>query len=150
MNEDWQIDLDSFNILFLPELQEALPPDMLPDIEAIRQQIRQMQKEEEVAFDIRFSVVEPTAASECCEAPRQKKASRRKKALGAGPPSFIDTLFEDNETAANRQNDKKKQYLYTRKMPLPDAFDRLAAIPASSPSIRPRYGREDKWQKTWP
>ena len=59
-----------------------------------------MQKEEEVAFDIRFSVVEPSAASEYCETPRQKKASRRKKALGAGLPSFLDTLFEDNEEAA--------------------------------------------------
>ena len=100
MNEDWPIDLDSFNILFLPELLEELPPDMLPDIEAIRQQIRQMQKEEEIECDIRFRVVEPSAASEYCETPRSKKASRRKKALGAGLPSFLDTLFEDNEAAA--------------------------------------------------
>lgn len=75
MKEDRQIDFDSFNILFLPELLEALPPDMLPYVEDIRQQIREIQKEEEIENDILFSVVGSAAVSECCE----KQSVRKKK-----------------------------------------------------------------------
>lgn len=89
MNEDRQIDLESFNILFAPELQEELPPDMLPYIEDIRRQIQGMQVEME--SDIRFSVVEPSPALECCEAPRRKKVQE------AGRASCLDTLFEDEK-----------------------------------------------------
>ena len=75
MKEDRPIDFDSFNILFLPELLEALPPDMLPYVEDIRQQIREIQKEEEIESDILFSVVGSAAVSECCE----KQSVRKKK-----------------------------------------------------------------------
>lgn len=91
MNEDRQIGFDSFDILFLPELLEALPPDMLPYVEDIRQQIREMQKEEEEESDIRFSAVgSAAAASECCE-----KQSVRKK-TASRLPSFLDAMFTDD------------------------------------------------------
>ena len=100
MNEDRQIDLERFDILFAPELQEALSPDMLPYIEDICRQIRDMRGE--ISCDIRFSVVEPDTVNECCEAPRRKSFSRREKAMGAGLPSFMDTLFKDEEASEDR------------------------------------------------
>ena len=98
MNEDRQIDLERFDILFAPELQEALPPEMLPDIEDICRRIRDMRGE--ITCDIRFSVVEQD--SMCCEAPRRKSSSRLEKAMGAGLPSFVDTLFKDEEASEDR------------------------------------------------
>lgn len=92
MKEDRQIDFDSFNILFLPELLEALPPDMLPYVEDIRQQIREIQKEEEIENDILFSVVGSAAVSECYE-----KQSVRKKKYASRQPSFLDAMFTNDE-----------------------------------------------------
>lgn len=100
MNEDRYIDLEYFNILFQPELQQELPPDMLPYIEDLQRMILEKQAED---AEIRFSVVVDEKPSECCEyapreeAPRRKSFSRREKAMGAGLPSFVDTLFAGEE-----------------------------------------------------
>ena len=81
MNEDRQIDLDSFNILFLPELLESLPPDMLPYVEDIRQQIKEIQNVEEAENEIRFSAVGSAVATECYEVPLRKESCRRESAV---------------------------------------------------------------------
>ena len=132
MNKDWQIDLESFNILFLPEVQEELPPDMLPYVEDILRQIGEMQKKEDSdESDIRFSVVGPDAASECCEAPRRKEISRRKepsrrkKESGAGQPSFWDTLFEDNDTVAKEESAAKEEAPDARTQAIIDAWENI-------------------------
>lgn len=83
MNEDWQIDLESFNILFLPELQEALPPDMLPLVEDLHRQIREMQPVEEKATPLRKEY--------------SRNESHRYKKPAPSKPSIWDTLFAESD-----------------------------------------------------
>lgn len=96
MNEDWKIDLEYFNILFLPEILEELPPDMLPDIAGFRQQIRTMQKGEPhspkcrvapcrkiqpIILDKRFEDYDTAAGEECAFREREEEPDARTRAI---------------------------------------------------------------------
>ena len=126
MNDDWQTDLERFDILFAPELQEELPPELLPYIEDIRRRILETQQEDEnEENDIRFSVVGPEAEVECCEAPRRKESPRRKMELGACQPSIWDTQFENNDTAVKAESAVKEEVPDARTKAIIDAWENI-------------------------
>ena len=114
MNEDRLIDLESFSILFLPELRDALPPDMLPYVEGIRRRIMGMQEEDE-----------------CCKTPsrkgfsHRKESPRREKAFAAGQPCLCDTLFVGNDTAAKDESAVREEAPDARTRAIIDAWESI-------------------------